>query len=92
MIERINRLNNIQGVNSNLRFPTQVTEPNMKRRLLILQYNAAVTGDSYYYRKIRDLKETMQYHQEILEKYPYDGKSTFAELLTKELEKQREDI
>lgn len=44
---------------------------------LSLKYKFAVTGDGIYYQKI------MEVQKEIAEKYPYDGKSSFLELLNK---------
>ena len=56
-------------------------------RELKFRYLAATTGDTIYYQKLlevqKELRENALAHAEILEKYPYDGKSTFAELLEK---------
>ncbi len=50
-----------------------------------LKTQAAVTGKTYYFQQLSELqrieKEVAACRKEILEKYPYDGKSTFAELL-----------
>ena len=52
---------------------------------------AVMTGNWYYYNKLlnvrRERMEVEAAHKEILEKYPYDGKSTFAELLIAEINK-----
>ncbi len=51
-----------------------------------LKIQAAATGKAYYFQQLSELqrieKEVAACRKEILEKYPYDGKSTFAELLT----------
>lgn len=56
---------------------------------LNLKYMAAVTGSSFYYQKLlevqNELHELKVAKAEITKKYPYDGKSTFAELLDKAL-------
>lgn len=56
---------------------------------LNLKYMAAVTGIGFYYQKLlevqNELHEIKVAKAEITEKYPYDGKSTFAELLDKAL-------
>ena len=56
----------------------QKTEQNLK-------YMSAVTCDSFYYQKLLEIQkechELKVANGEIAEKYPYDGKSTFAELL-----------
>lgn len=46
---------------------------------------ATLTNDYRYYRRLALLrdKETKAAREEIMSKYPYDGKSTFAELLAK---------
>lgn len=58
---------------------------------LRLERMAAITGDWHYYNKLLNVRrkrmEVEAAHREILEKYPYDGKSTFAELLTAEINK-----
>lgn len=58
---------------------------------LRLERMAVITGDWYYYNKLlnvrRERMEVEAAHKEILEKYPYDGKSTFAELLIAEINK-----
>ena len=50
---------------------------------------AAVTGIGFYYQKLlevqNELHEIKVAKAEITEKYPYDGKSTFEELLQKAL-------
>ncbi len=52
-----------------------------------LTTQAAVTGKTYYYQQFSELQrvkeEVAACRKEILEKYPYDGKSTFKELLAK---------
>ena len=58
----------------------QVTEEWLKKQAL-------ATGTAYYYQQLSELQrvkeEVAACHKEILEKYPYDGKSTFKELLAK---------
>lgn len=46
---------------------------------------AAVTGSWRYYQKVLELQapDLLAARKEILEKYPYDGKSTFKELLSR---------
>lgn len=48
---------------------------------------AAVTGSWRYYQKVLELQapDLLAARKEILEKYPYDGKSTFKELLARAL-------
>ena len=52
---------------------------------------AGVQNETNYYNKLlnvrRERMEVEAAHKEILEKYPYDGKSTFAELLIAEINK-----
>ncbi len=52
-----------------------------------LKTQAAFTGKTYYYQQLSELQrvkeEVAACRKEILEKYPYDGKSTFKELLAK---------
>lgn len=56
-----------------------------------LERMAAITGDWNYYSKLLNVrKERMESeatHKCIMENYPHDGKSTFAELLAKEIDK-----
>lgn len=59
--------------------------PRFRNEELNLKYFAALTGDSFYYQKLAELREAAAARREIMEKYPYDGKSTFAEFLKKEL-------
>jgi len=49
-----------------------------------------LTNDWQYYRRLVFLQhpETKAAKKEILEKYPYDGKSTFSELLAKAIENE----
>lgn len=71
------------------RQPIKKTEPitlkSMKQDLLALQYRACKYNS---WECSQQIQENIRCHQEILEKYPYDGKSTFAELLAQEIEKQ----
>lgn len=55
----------------------------LKRKAQLLQRNAVLTGDWAYYAQLLDVQDRIRCHKEILEKYPYDGKSTFAEYLQK---------
>lgn len=59
----------------------------LRKKALLLQRNAVLTGDWTYYAQLLDIQDRIRCHKEILEKYPYDGKSTFAECL---LQKQKE--
>ena len=65
-----------------------VTLKSMKQNLLALQYKACIYNSWECYQQILEIQENIRCHQEILEKYPYDGKSTFSELLAQEIEKQ----
>lgn len=65
-----------------------ITIKSMKQDLLALQYRAWKYNSWECYQQILEIKENIRCHQEILEIYPYDGKSNFAELLAKEIEKQ----
>ena len=91
MSDSINRIEAIQG---RVTIPTVVRPvtqsiTQMKRELLANQYMACKYGSWSYYQNILELQEQIKCRQEIMEKYPYDGKSTFAELLAKEIEKQQ---
>ena len=55
----------------------------LRQKALLLQQNAVLTGDWTYYAQLLDIQVRIRCHKEILEKYPYDGKSTFAECLEK---------
>ena len=55
----------------------------LRKKALLLQRNAVLTGDWTYYAQLLDIQDRIRCHKEILEKYPYDGKSTFAECLEK---------
>ena len=61
----------------------------LEKTELSLKYMAAVTGNGFYYQKLlevqNELHELKAAKAEITEKYPYDGKSPFAELLEKDL-------
>ena len=65
-----------------------ITIKSMKQDLLALQYRACKYNSWECYQQILEIKENIRCHQEILEIYHYDGKSTFAELLAQEIEKQ----
>lgn len=58
---------------------------------LRLESMAVITSDWTYYRILLDVHkdklEAQAAHKEILTKYPYDGKSSFAELLAAEVSK-----
>ena len=64
-----------------------ITIKSMKQDLLALQYRACKYNSWECYQQILEIKENIRCHQEILEIYHYDGKSTFAELLEKEIKK-----
>ena len=53
----------------------------LKKKEHLLQHKAVLTGNWTYYVQLLDVQNRIRCHKEILEKYPYDGKSTFAELL-----------
>ena len=55
----------------------------LRRKELLLQRKAVLTGDWTYYAQLLDVQDRIRCRKEILEKYPYDGKSTFAELVEK---------
>lgn len=86
----INRIEQISRIIP--RQPIKEIEPitikSMKQDLLALQYRACKYNSWECYQQILEIKENIRCHQEILEIYPYDGKSTFAELLAQEIEKQ----
>lgn len=65
-----------------------ITIKSMKQDLLALQYRACKYNSWECYQQILEIQENIRCLQEILEKYPYDGKSTFAELLAQEITKQ----
>ena len=69
----------------------RVSLVNDKNYELRLERMAAITGDWHYYNQLLNVrKERMELnaaHKYILENYPYDGKSSFAELLAKEIDK-----
>ena len=44
-------------------------------------------GSWNYYQNILELQVQIKNRQEIMDEYPYDGKSTFAELLAQEIKK-----
>lgn len=58
---------------------------------LKLERMAVLTGDWRYYDRLLEVRsrriEAEAARKEILEKYPYDGKSTFSELLAEEISK-----
>ena len=60
----------------------------LRRKKLLLQRKAVLTGAWTYYAQLLDVQDKIRCRKEILEKYPYDGKSTFAECLDKALMKQ----
>lgn len=55
----------------------------LKRKEHLLQQKAVLTSDWSYYAQLLDVQDRIRCHKEILEKYPYDGKSSFAGLLEK---------
>ncbi len=69
----------------------KVSSANNNSLELRLERMAVITGDWTYYRMLlevrKDKLEAQAAHKEILEKYPYDGKSSFAELLAAEVSK-----
>ena len=87
----INRIEPISRISPSLQIERvkPVTIKSMKQNLLALQSKACIYNSWEYYQQILEIQENIRCHQEILKKYPYDGKSTFAELLAKEIEKQQ---
>ncbi len=83
------KIGNIYNVNGSYRNSLEQTRIN--GTILSFQHKATIYGDWGYYQKILDLRTWLcsKERQELLDKYPYDGKSTFAELLANELEFQR---
>ena len=79
-LQNISQISDIDGV-------TLHTMTDMRKHLLVLQYQATKSGAWGCYQKIQELQAAIRCRQEIIEKYPYDGKSTFAELLAKEMGK-----
>ncbi len=87
-VSRVSAVSRIEPIQK-IERTTPVTLTGMKQELLVLQYQASKYNSWEYYQQILELQEDIRCRQEIMEKYPYDGKSTFAELLTKEIEKQQ---
>lgn len=87
----INRIEPISRISPSLQIERvkPVTIKSMKQNLLALQSKACIYNSWKCYQQILEIQENIRCHQEILEKYPYDGKSTFAELIAKEIEKQQ---
>lgn len=56
----------------------------LRQKALLLQRNAVLTGDWTYYAQLLDIQDCIRCYKEILEKYPYDGNSTFPEYLEKQ--------
>lgn len=85
----INRIEPISRISPSLQIERvkPVTIKSMKQNLLALQSKACIYNSWEYYQQILEIQENIRCHQEILEKYPYDGKSTFAELLAQEIKK-----
>lgn len=78
------KINGVSRISSESSFvkvtvPESLT-PEQKCRMLAL-----LTNDWQYYRRLAFLQhpETKAARKEIFEKYPYDGKSSFSELLAK---------
>lgn len=84
-IEKKHAISNIAQVNNLSKIDT--VEMDLLRQKAILQDKAANSGHWYYYAQLLDLQDSIRCHNEILEKYPYDGKSTFKELLIKKIDK-----
>ena len=59
----------------------------LKKKEQLLQQTAVLTGAWTYYAQLLDIQDKIRCRKEILEKYPYDGKSTFAELLEQAVKK-----
>ena len=53
----------------------------LKKKEHLLQQKAVLTGDWTYYAQLLNIQDRIRCRKEILEKYHYDGKSTFAECL-----------
>ena len=78
------KINGVPRISSESSF-VKVTVPESLTPEQECRMLALLTNDWQYYRKLAFLQhpETKAARKEILEKYPYDGKSTFAELLAK---------
>ena len=44
----------------------------LRKKALLLQRNAVLTGDWTYYAQLLDIQDRIRCHKEILEKYPYE--------------------
>ena len=86
-VSRVSAVSRIEPIQK-IERTTPVTLTGMKQELLVLQYQASKYNSWEYYQQILELQKDIRCRQEIMEKYPYDGKSTFAELLAQEIEKQ----
>ena len=86
-VSRITAFSPIEPVHKPRRV-APVSLKSMKQELLVLKQKAAQSNRWDYYQQILELQEDIRCHQEIMEKYPYDGKSTFAELLEQETKKE----
>jgi len=60
---------------------------NLKQLLLKTQYRAAKSCNWLDYQAVLELQDFIHCREEIAEKYPYDGKSSFSELLNEALQK-----
>lgn len=79
----INTVTSIQSIERN----QPVNLRSMKQNLFSLQKLAIKYNRWSLYQTLLEYEDTIRCHKEIVEKYPYDGKSTFAELLEKETKK-----
>ena len=86
-VSRVSAVSRIEPIQK-IERTTPVTLTGMKQELLVLQYQASKYNSWEYYQQILELQEDIRCRQEIMEKYPYDGKSTFAELLAQEIKKK----
>ena len=81
-LESVHRIKAIESTYEEREVKQDIVYLRQKARLL--QRNAVLTGDWTYYAQLLDIQDRIRCHKEILEKYPYDGKSSFAELLKKD--------
>jgi len=88
-MRRIIKINGVSRISSERAF-VKVTVPESLTPEQECRMLALLTNDWQYYRRLVFLQhpETKAAKKEILEKYPYDGKSTFSELLAKAIENE----
>ncbi len=89
-LSKICKVEGIQNV-TNYFYLNKSFSKNNRSFELRLERMAIITDDWNYYKMLLDFRKNKMeeniFHREILEKYPYDGKSTFTELLATEVNK-----